>query len=486
MALTQISTAGVKDDAVTSGKIPANAVGSSELADNAVDTAAIADDAVTAAKIADNSITATQLAADSVGYSELAVNAVGNENISSGSISSGKMASDSVATAAIQDQAVTLAKLPHGDGSSDGKFLRANNGADPTFESVPSPAITGISNATNNRILTSEGGTTVNSESNLIFNGTNLGVALTSPQRPIHQHVSSSSSNYHQFTNSTTGSAGGDGLVIGLDSNEDAIIWNQETEAIRFGTSNAEQMRIVSNGEVGIGLTDPEAYGANGNGSMGLAVQAPSGSYSAITVRSGYNGAGSLNFADGSGSHAERRNGFIDCDHVNKRLNIGLDGNGVARFTTHGFHPNPADSAAANALDDYEEGTWTPAFTASAGSSATTNVNSASYTKVGNQVFVICYIEVSSETGSDGGLWMVSGLPFTAKSNNHYFPISVGYWNNLEHSMTYLTGTVQPNETNILFRGVPSGTQSATTNLSYSTYSQQGAGVILSATYLVP
>ena len=30
MTLTQISTAGVKDDAVPSGKIPANAVGSSE------------------------------------------------------------------------------------------------------------------------------------------------------------------------------------------------------------------------------------------------------------------------------------------------------------------------------------------------------------------------------------------------------------------------------------------------------------------------
>ena len=46
MALTQISTAGVKDDAVTAGKIPANAVGSSELADNAVDTAAIAANAM--------------------------------------------------------------------------------------------------------------------------------------------------------------------------------------------------------------------------------------------------------------------------------------------------------------------------------------------------------------------------------------------------------------------------------------------------------
>ena len=42
----------------------------------------------------------------------------------------------SVSTGKIQDQAVTLDKLPHGTGSTDGKFLRANNGADPTFETV--------------------------------------------------------------------------------------------------------------------------------------------------------------------------------------------------------------------------------------------------------------------------------------------------------------------------------------------------------------
>ena len=36
MGLTKISTGGVKDDAVTAGKIPANAVGSSEIADTAV------------------------------------------------------------------------------------------------------------------------------------------------------------------------------------------------------------------------------------------------------------------------------------------------------------------------------------------------------------------------------------------------------------------------------------------------------------------
>ncbi len=41
-----------------------------------------------------------------------------------------------VATADIADTAVTLAKLEHGTSSNDGKFLRANNNADPTFETV--------------------------------------------------------------------------------------------------------------------------------------------------------------------------------------------------------------------------------------------------------------------------------------------------------------------------------------------------------------
>ena len=38
----------------------------------------------------------------------------------------------------LEDQSVTLAKIEHGTSSNDGKFLRANNGADPTFETVTS------------------------------------------------------------------------------------------------------------------------------------------------------------------------------------------------------------------------------------------------------------------------------------------------------------------------------------------------------------
>ena len=42
-----------------------------------------------------------------------------------------------VTTTKIVDNAVTLAKLPLGDASSDGKYLKSTNGADPSWESVP-------------------------------------------------------------------------------------------------------------------------------------------------------------------------------------------------------------------------------------------------------------------------------------------------------------------------------------------------------------
>ena len=49
-----------------------------------------------------------------------------------------------ISSADLSDQSVTLAKLPHGTSSNDGKFLRANNGADPTFESLPASGLSNI------------------------------------------------------------------------------------------------------------------------------------------------------------------------------------------------------------------------------------------------------------------------------------------------------------------------------------------------------
>ena len=136
MALTQISTAGVKDDAVTAGKIPANAVGSSELADNAVDTNAIVNDAVNNDKIANSAVNTAQLADSAVHTQKINDDAVTTDKLANSIVNdinantakntnathtgdvtgSGSLtiASGAVTTAKIADDAITGAKMGNG------------------------------------------------------------------------------------------------------------------------------------------------------------------------------------------------------------------------------------------------------------------------------------------------------------------------------------------------------------------------------------
>jgi len=95
MALTQVSTDGVKNDAISHNKIPANAIQASELADNAVDTAAIADDAITNAKIADNVISNAKMTNNSITTTEIADDAVTAAKLANTSVTAGSYGSSS-------------------------------------------------------------------------------------------------------------------------------------------------------------------------------------------------------------------------------------------------------------------------------------------------------------------------------------------------------------------------------------------------------
>ena len=64
---------------------------------------------------------------------------------SANTVTSAILQNGSVQTAKLADQAVTLDKLLHGDANSDGKFLRANNGADPSFETIDLTNLSGSS-----------------------------------------------------------------------------------------------------------------------------------------------------------------------------------------------------------------------------------------------------------------------------------------------------------------------------------------------------
>ena len=74
-------------------------------------------------------------------------------------------------------------------------------------------------------------------------------------------------------------------------------------------------------------------------------------------------------------------------------------------------------TAAANLLDDYEEGTWTPVPQDSSGNSGTAVTALGNYTKVGNLVtlnFLLLDIDTTGLTA--GNDFRITGLPFTSKS----------------------------------------------------------------------
>ena len=71
---------------------------------------------------------------------------------------------------------------------------------------------------------------------------------------------------------------------------------------------------------------------------------------------------------------------------------------------------------AGNALDDYEEGTWTAQLIGSTTNpSSTVEQTAARYTKIGRQVFCQCQFTNVDTTGAAGGV-RVSGLPFASST----------------------------------------------------------------------
>ena len=66
----------------------------------------------------------------------------------------------------------------------------------------------------------------------------------------LRLNKSDSSAVYTQFTNSTSGTSTSDGFRIGMDSNEDGLVWLREDGNVKFGTADTERLRINSSGYI--------------------------------------------------------------------------------------------------------------------------------------------------------------------------------------------------------------------------------------------
>jgi hypothetical protein len=139
------------------------------------------------------------------------------------------------------------------------------------------------------------------------------------------------------------------------------------------------------------------------------------------------------------------------------------------------------DTAAANALDDYEEGTWTMGVAFGGASvGVTTSANTGSYTKIGRQVTVNGFLQLSSK-GSSSGVATITGLPFTVGSSTaNYSSVSlrfeyISFANQFQGFADINTTKIDLNEITIL--GVVS-------NLTDADFANN-SNILISVTYFV-
>ncbi len=155
------------------------------------------------------------------------------------------------------------------------------------------------------------------------------------------------------------------------------------------------------------------------------------------------------------------------------------------RFQLGGGISFNGDTAAANALDDYEEGTWTPNYSITS-ATFSMGLQVGVYVKVGRMVTASCRVR-GQRSGGSGSLTL-TGLPFTTDTTSNLQPAaSIGFTNGWSASPKgAFAGT---NSTIIGFK--KSGSTSALSNIAddithsdVSTSSTSSNDLILSITYM--
>ena len=110
-------------------------------------------------------------------------------------------------------------------------------------------------------------------------------------------------------------------------------------------------------------------------------------------------------------------------------------------------------TAAANKLDSYEEGTWTPTLNMTSGSVVYSN-QLGQYTKIGNQVTLTGWIYISSVSSPSGALNIT--VPFAASSTNTRAATMI-----MANNTTGVTGNIgmwiNPNSQNMFLQIVNNG-----------------------------
>ena len=161
----------------------------------------------------------------------------------------GLVLGQSIDTEGTADGSITLNKFINGTSSNDGKFLRANNGAAPSFETVS--AGTSLSGSTNNTITTVTGASAIQGEANLTFDGTDLDILSGNSSMRL-----TCSSNTPKINFNANGVSDAARITIAESSGGATVKFENKNTG---GTLN-ENFRIHTNGQASFGTTS-SGYG---------------------------------------------------------------------------------------------------------------------------------------------------------------------------------------------------------------------------------
>ena len=174
------------------------------------------------------------------------------------------------------------------------------------------------------------------------------------------------------------------------------------------GTSPTERIRVDSAGNIGIG----GAASGFGSGVATLQLKGlASGKTAAVTFRdNGGTDVASI-FAQNDATYGLSI-GTLGATGDFVRFHTGALGSERARIDADGLKFN-GDTAADNALDDYEQGTFTATLVGYYASPSSAVTATGLYTKVGNKVELMLNFDNVNTTGASGDMW-VTGLPFAS------------------------------------------------------------------------
>ena len=287
-----------------------------------------------------------------------------------------------------------------------------------------------------------------------ITSGGNVGINTTNPTEQLTlgdgdlKFFHSNAANAHRTTFIEFGNSSN---RITSETNYGSDSSSNYTAGLKFTTKNyngssfqtINALSLQANGRVGIGTTSPsqKLTVAYNNGSpwstsslgVGMKIEntnAVNGVAAGLELRSFQNNGGaSIQYIhavnDGTSSYGSDlvfstrvayTGGYRESCRITNAGSLKFpSGHGIDFSST-----SQASGSSSELLDDYEEGTWTPALqTSNNNYSGTQSTQDGIYVKVGRSVWVFGRINRGSVTGGSGGV-QITGLPFGSNHGGQY------------------------------------------------------------------